>query len=115
MALYNELPVYKKGYDLLMELYRLVTDLPKYYKYTLGSRLHDASFEVVNNIYKANAAKDKIPGIMQSRENIETIRLIIRILFDTKQISIKRMVLVNEMIEEVSKQLVGWQKYAQKN
>ena len=38
----------------------------------------------------------------------------IRILHDTKQISLKRMVLVNVMIEEISKQLVGWQKYCEK-
>jgi len=114
MALYIELPVFKKSYDLVIELFDLYTNLPKSFKYTLGQRIQLESIEMIVNIYKANAHGDKIPFILKIREHIEIIRLLIRILHDTKQISLKRMVLVNVMIEEISKQLVGWQKYCEK-
>jgi hypothetical protein len=65
------------------------------------------------NIYKANAATEKFLFISQSRENLEVIRLAIRVLYDMKQIGINRMVMINEMIEEASKQLAGWQKFSQ--
>jgi hypothetical protein len=114
MALYIELPVFKKSYDLIIELFDLYSNLPKSFKYTLGQRIQLESIELIVNIYKANAHTDKIPFILKIREHIEIIRLLIRILHDTKQISLKRMVLVNVMIEEISKQLVGWQKYCEK-
>lgn len=113
MSLYIELPVYKKSYDLLLELHRLSMILPKSYRYTYGERLQKESFELLVNIYKSNATVEKIPVISKGRENLEVIRLAIRILFDMKQIGIKKMVLVNEMIEDVSKQLAGWQKSCQ--
>ncbi len=114
MALYIELPVFKKSYDLVIELFDLYTNLPKSFKYTLGQRIQLESIEMIVNIYKANANAEKVPFILKIREHIEIIRLLIRILHDTKQINLKRMVLVNVMIEEISKQLVGWQKYCEK-
>ena len=114
MALYFDLPVYKKTYDLLLDLFNLSSNLTKAYKYTLGERIQLEAIETILNIYKANAGIEKLQFISKSREHIEIIRLIVRILHDTKQISLKRMVVINEIIEEISKQLVGWQKYCTK-
>ncbi|PIY02121.1 MAG: hypothetical protein COZ21_15805 [Bacteroidetes bacterium CG_4_10_14_3_um_filter_31_20] len=114
MALYFDLPVYKKTYDLLLDLFNLSSNLTKAYKYTLGERIQLEAIETIVNIYKANAGIEKLQFISKSREHIEIIRLIVRILHDTKQISLKRMVVINKIIEEISKQLVGWQKYCTK-
>lgn len=111
MALYFDLPIYKKTYDLLLVLLDLSSNLSKTYKYTLGERVQLEAIEVIVNIYKANASIEKLQFISKSREHIEIIRLMIRILHDTKQISLKCMVGINKIIEEISKQLVGWQKY----
>jgi len=111
MAIYYDLPVYKKTYDLILELFNLLSNLPKAYKYTLGERIQLDAIEVIINIYKANASIEKLEYISKSREHIEIIRLMIRILYDTKQINLKRMIVINKKIEEISKQLVGWQKY----
>lgn len=115
MALYFDLPVYKKTYDLLLDLLDLSSNLSKVDTrrpvYLLGERIQLEAIEVIVNIYKANASIEKLQFISKSREHIELIRLMIRILYDTKQISLKRMVFINKLIEEISKQLVGWQKY----
>jgi len=36
MAIYDELPVYKATYDLLLEMFRFSKDFSKEYKYTVG-------------------------------------------------------------------------------
>jgi hypothetical protein len=46
---------------------------------------------------------------------VEIARLLIRVLFDIKLMGIKRMVMINTMIEEVSKQLAGWQRHCEKS
>jgi aspartyl-tRNA synthetase len=115
MAIYNELPVYKSAYDLLLELFAVAANLSKAYRYSLGERLQNEAVEVIVNIYKANSTADKIPFITKSREHTEIIRLFIRILHDTRQISLNRMVMLNKMIEDLSRQLVGWQKYCSNN
>jgi len=45
-----------------------------------------------------------------AREQIEVIRLLIRVMKDMKQISLEKFVRINEAVENVSKQLSGWQK-----
>ena len=115
MAIYFDLPVYKKTYDLLLGLLDLSNNLSKSYKYTLGERIQLEAIEVILNIYKANASIEKLQFISKSREHIEIIRLMIRILYDTKQISLKRMIFINTIIEEISKQLAGWQKNTAQN
>ena len=45
-----------------------------------------------------------------AREQIEVIRLLIRVMKDMKQISLEKFVNINQVVEKVSKQLTGWQK-----
>ena len=45
-----------------------------------------------------------------AREQIEVIRLLIRVMKDMKQINLEKFVKINQEVENVSKQLSGWQK-----
>jgi hypothetical protein len=60
-------------------------------------------------IYRANSRKDKLEILQRAREHVEVIRLWIRLMKDLNQISLKKFVQVNKHIENVSKQLTGWQ------
>ncbi len=110
MGRYNELPVYKASYDLLLEIFRFTKNISKEFKYTVGESLKKETTKLITLIYRANSKKDKYDVIQEARERIEIIRLFIRLMKDLKQISLKRFVLVNKQIENVSKQLTGWQK-----
>ena len=115
MAAYNQLPVYKAGYDLLLELFQLTHNFNREYKYTLGEKLKNEVTDLLTNIYKANKTFTKHELIDKARVNLEIVRLYIRILKDLKQISQNRHVNINERIENISKQLAGWYKSANKN
>lgn len=110
MALYNDLPVYKSSYDLLIEIFQFVKNFNKEYKYTVGEKLKNETLEMIMNIYRANSRAEKRGLIQSSRENIEVIRLLLRLTKDLKQIDLNKFVNINKKIEEVSKQLAGWQK-----
>lgn len=110
MALYNDLPVYKSTYDLLIVIYKFTKDFTKEYKYTIGEKLKLETMELLTLIYKANSKRDKNDILQEAREKIEVIRLFIRLMKDLQQISIKQFVATNLAVENVSKQLAGWQK-----
>jgi proline dehydrogenase len=112
MAQYNDLPVYKAAYDALLQIFALTHQLSKEYKYTLGEKLKNEITDLLTNIYRANRQRDKNEILLKSREQVEIIRLYIRILKDTKQISNRKYIYINTFIENVSKQLSGWQKYS---
>ncbi len=111
MATYNHLPVYKASYELLVELFRWTKDFNREYKFTIGESIKKETINMITNIFRANGSYSERAIIIQSaRENIETIRLFLRLLKDLKQINLKKFIYLNEKIESVSKQLSAWQK-----
>jgi len=110
MSRYDELPVYKASYDLLLEIFQFTKNFNKEFKYTVGESLKKETTELITLIYRANSKKEKHDVIQEARERIEVIRLFIRLMKDLRQISVKRFALVNKQVENVSKQLTGWQK-----
>lgn len=113
MALFTELPVYKLGYDLLIVVYERTKTFSREYKYTLGERLKNETTDMLINVYKSNKSKKetRLQYIDNARQNIEVLRLLLRICKDLKIMGIKGFVALNIQVEELSKQLAAWQKY----
>jgi hypothetical protein len=109
MATYNHLPVYKQTYDLLLQLFRVCQNMERDFKFTLGENLKKEVIELIIHVYRANSRNDKTVLLESARENIEVVRLLLRLLQDLKQIGLNEFVLANEKIESVSKQLSAWQ------
>ncbi|NDW18742.1 four helix bundle protein [Dysgonomonas sp. 216] len=112
MALYENLPVYKVAYDLLLQVYRLCTNMERSYRYSLGERIQKEMTELILNIYRANSSREKKTYIQAAKENITVVRLLFRVAHDSKQLQVKHFVSVNEQIESISKQLTAWGKSA---
>lgn len=115
MLIYDQLPVFKACYDLLLDVFLTTKNLNKEYKYTLGEDLKKEVIALLMGIYKANSYQDKRNMLQQARDRVEVIRLYIRLLYDLKQITLKRFVALNAKVEPVSKQLSGWHKTALSN
>ncbi len=113
MALFTELPVYKLGYDLLIQIYERTAVFSREYKYTMGERLKNETTDMLINIYKSNKSKKetRTQYIDNARQNVEVVRLLLRICKDLKVIGMKGFVALNIQVEELSKQLASWQKY----
>ena len=111
MSTYDNLPVYKESYDLLVGLFLFTKDFNREFKYTLGESIKKETVEMITNIYRANSSfENRRERIQSARENVETIRLFLRLLKDLRQVNLKKFVDLNEKIESVSKQLSAWQK-----
>ncbi len=110
MARYDELPVYKASYDLFLEIFRFVKDFEREYKYTIGESLKKETLDLVILIYKINGREEKDQVLSKSREKVETVRLIVRLTKDLHQVNTRKFILLNKRLENVSKQLTGWQK-----
>ena len=108
MATYYNLPVYKKSYDLLLEIFKLTKDFSREYKYTIGEELKKETTAMIINIYRANCVHEKDSHIDSAKENIVVIRLLVRLLKDLKQIQVSKIAQINLSIEDLSKQLTGW-------
>jgi len=57
MGLYQELPVYKASYDLLIEIFQFTKDFSKDYKYTVGESLKKETIELLTLIFVPTAKR----------------------------------------------------------
>lgn len=108
--IYDNLPVYKAAYDLLIMIFRLNRNFHRDYRYTLGENIKKELVDLLVCIYQANASNEKKGILEKAREHVVVVKLQIRLLSDLKQISLKQYALAAERIESVSKQLAAWQR-----
>ena len=101
MATYNQLPVYKATYDLLLYVYQTGKDVQRDYRYTLGETLKRDLITILTLIYRANANRQKVEIIVEAREKLVAVKL---------QLRLKNYANASLMTESISKQLSAWQK-----
>ncbi len=76
--------------------------------------MKDEMFDFFMLMYRVNGLDEKVSVLKEAREKIEKIRIMVRISKDLRLLNINKFVLLNEKIQEVSKQLCGWQKSSEK-
>ena len=86
MAKYDELPVFKATYDLLLRIYMVSQHWSRDIRYTLGEELKKEVIEILQLIYQANASKKKIAFLSSCRVKLIKVRLQIRVAKDLKQL-----------------------------
>ena len=64
MALSEELPLYRDTYRLLNNLLILTQDFPRFFRYSMGSRMVDLTLDMLSLIYKANSSYEKV-GVLR--------------------------------------------------
>ena len=113
--IYDNLPVYKATYDLLLTVFRLNRNFQRAYRYTLGENVKNELVALLVCIYHANSTQQKTEHLVKAREHVVVVKLQIRLLMDLKQISLKQYAAAAEQIESVSKQLAAWHKSSERN
>jgi hypothetical protein len=115
MARYEHLPIYKQALDVAVHFEKVVTGFSRYHKYTLGSELRNKSRDIVSLIVKANAAQDKRPGLIQVREALDELLILVRIAKEAKAFkSFKSFQFAIEQVVSVCRQNEGWMRSLKK-
>lgn len=110
MALYSELPIFKASYDLLIYVFQTIKYFPKEYKYTFGEKLKTLLLDLILAVFHANRVKDKIISLNQVQMHVEAIRILLRISYDLKIITIEKFAHTSLLLESVSKQVAWWKR-----
>lgn len=115
MARYTHIPIFQSTYVLTINIYKAAGNFKREYKYTLGQELKKVCHELLELIVKINAVEDK-SGLLKELDNrLETLRIHLRLAFDLKAVSRGLLGEFNKQIEEIGRQIGGWQKWAAKS
>ncbi len=113
MARYEHLPIYKQAMDVAVHFEKVVAGFSRYHKYTLGSDLRNASREVVSLIIQANAERDKTPKLIELRQQLDQLIVLIRISKEVQAFkSFQSYQFTLEQVASVCRQNEGWLKSA---
>ena len=110
----ENLPVFKMVYDLLLRLFHESRKLHKDFRYTLGEDMKKHLMRVEICIYHAHTEKDigrKAHFIAEALDRMLEVRLTVRILHDSKQLSLKKFALLCEQMVTIEKNLKDWKQY----
>jgi len=111
MADYYHLDVYKSSYKLLLEIYKNTRNLNREYKYTTGEKIKERAFAILIGIAKANRSKNKVIPLDKVLDDVEYLRLSLRLLRDLGVLSEKKFVNLIVLSEDVLSQVERWRKY----
>ena len=112
MAQYAHIPIFQKTYILTVNIYKATSNFKREYKYTLGEKLKLVCNELLDLIVVVNSAEDKRQLLETLNNKLETLRIHLRLSFDLKIISRGQLGELNKQIQEIGKQIGGWQKWA---
>jgi len=110
MAHHTHLLIFQKTYDLLVRIYRETHNFPREYKYDLGERLKTTSLEILDWVIVANSVQDKVPHLKKVSQNIDRLRIYVRLCYSLNIISNKKYEVLSKFVDEIGKMTGGWLK-----
>lgn len=107
----NPLP-YKVAYDLLGVVTDLVSNMPRGFKNSLGSKISDECLEIVVLVFRASCAQEKAPHLCDLAERLQVAELLLRLSRDKRLISTAQYAKAVELTSSVGKRVKGWRRSA---
>ena len=111
MAQAEHLPIYKRAYDLCLYLEQVVAGFSRYHKYALGADLRESARRALKLVVRANSRSDRVPLLLELREELEALKVLLRLCHDTKAFqSFNSFEHAITLVVEIAKQNEGWLK-----
>src|SRR5262245_11661588 len=111
MAQAEHLPIHKASNDLCLYLEQVVRGFSRYHKYTLGADLRDGARRVLKLVVRANARRDKAPVLLEVREELEQLKVVLRLGHDVKAFpNFKAFEHAIAQVVAIARQNEGWLK-----
>lgn len=111
MARTEHLPIYKAAYDLCLYFEQIVRNFSRYHKYAIGQDLRDGARRALRLIVRANARTDKASVLLDIREELEELKVLLRLCHDAKGFaSFKSFEHAIGLVTDIARQNEGWLK-----
>ncbi len=86
----------------------IIERLPKIHKFTLGDRIINQLYDLLEGLVKAKYAKDKLPQLESLNTQLDILRYQTRMLLDFEKMSVERYEYAIKIIDEIGTELGGW-------
>ncbi len=96
------------------EYYQII---PKTHKHSLGIKIDSLFIEIIEGIAIASFLNkvEKLPWINFSIRKLDTLKILLMILWETKSLDSKKYINLSTKLDEIGKMLGGWSGQVQKS
>jgi 23S rRNA-intervening sequence protein len=104
----NDLPIIQKAYDLIKWYVPILERLPQRHRFTLGERITNGLYDILEGLITARYAKHKLPQLESLNTKLEILRHQTRLLLDFELIAVTRYEFASKAINAIGTDLGGW-------
>lgn len=104
------LPVLEKTKSAYLLWYQYYQVLPKAHKFSLGGKIDKIFIEIIEGIITATflEPKEKQNYVKFAIRKIDTLKIFLMILWETKSLDNKKYIALSEKLNEIGRNLGGW-------
>lgn len=109
---FQEIPILKSLYELYLNYYKFLELFPKKDKYALGAKCEQFITTILELILTAQSLpkEHKKSALMQASAKLDVLKIFFRLLKDVDVIDQKKYLILQTHLQEIGRQLGGWQK-----
>jgi len=110
------LPLLQKTKEAYLLWYNFYLIIPKTHRYSLGQKIDTFFTEIIEAVAAASfiMGEDKIKFIRLAIKKVDTLKIFLMILWETKSLDDKKYISLSLKIDEIGKMLNGWHGQQQK-
>lgn len=111
------IPILQKVKSIYLFWYSVYHTIPKTHRYTLAIKIDNLFIEIIEMISSASFVKkdDKIPYLRTAIRKLDTLKILLLVLWETRSIDTKKYELLSLPIDEIGRMLGGWLGQIEKN
>ncbi len=106
----TDIPILKKTYDLYKTFHAYRKLVPKHDRFTIYERSEQLILEIIECFFQAGYSRSQYRAALLEKASVKLnmLRLFIRLMKDTKTLDTKKYVSLQEIIDDIGRQLGGW-------
>ena len=107
----HSLPVLEKIKQAYLFWYQHYLIIPKTHRYSLGKKIDKFFVEAIEAIVTASFLNqtEKLPYVRLAIRKLDTLKVFLMLLWETKSLDNKKYIALSEKLDEIGRNLGGWQ------
>ncbi len=105
--------VITKTHDLIEWFLPILSKYPRNQRYTLGVRIENNLFDILELLIQANYQKEKLEKLKNANIKLEIVRHLVRICHKLQLLNLRRYEFISINIDEIGRLIGGWIKQQQ--
>ena len=105
-----DIPIVHKTYELYREIHALQSIIPKMERYTLWQRCENTALKILEDFIRVGYLPLEARGsqLIATSAEVDMLRVFLRLALDTKVITLKKALPIQEKLDEIGRMLGGW-------